>query len=195
MAHKKSWWTAQNIHDSPWQRLWIKKFWGQKVIAWNIIARQRGTKWRPWEWTWIWKDHTIYARIDWIVHFAERKMIKFNWRVYKDIFIIVKPENAPVKWKVVPAKKSESKKISVKKATNESKVSKKDEIQPTLDFDTEISWDIDNNINVEEKTTKKKAPVSEKKTVKKAEPKEKPAKKTTKKSEWSEDKPKKTAKK
>lgn len=91
MAHKKSWWIAQNIKDSPWQRLWVKRFAWEKVISWNIIIRQRWTKYFPWFWVKIWKDHTIFAVIDWVVSFSEKKQTKFDWRVFKDVFVHVKP--------------------------------------------------------------------------------------------------------
>lgn len=91
MAHKKSWWIAQNIKDSPWQRLWVKKYAWEKVISWNIIIRQRGTKYFPWEWVQIWKDHTIFSVIEWTVYFTEKKQAKFDWRIFKDTIVHVRP--------------------------------------------------------------------------------------------------------
>ena len=119
MAHKKSGWTAQNVHDSPWQRLWIKKYAGQRVVSWNILVRQRWTKWCPWNWTEMWKDFTIFAVSDWIVYFTEKRQLKFNWRVYRDIFVHVsetgKPEaRKPATKKVKVEKKSAAKKPAVK---------------------------------------------------------------------------------
>jgi hypothetical protein len=47
MAHKKSGGSSRNGRDSAGQRLGVKKFGGEAVLAGNIIVRQRGTKWRP----------------------------------------------------------------------------------------------------------------------------------------------------
>ena len=47
MAHKKGGGSTKNGRDSNAQRLGVKKFGGQKVIAGNIIIRQRGTKHHP----------------------------------------------------------------------------------------------------------------------------------------------------
>ena len=45
MAHKKAGGSSRNGRDSAGQRLGIKIFGGEQVVAGNIIARQRGTKW------------------------------------------------------------------------------------------------------------------------------------------------------
>src|SRR4029450_9189198 len=47
MAHKKGVGSSRNGRDSQAQRLGLKKFGGEKVLGGNIIARQRGTKWKP----------------------------------------------------------------------------------------------------------------------------------------------------
>ena len=47
MAHHKAGGSSRNGRDSEGRRLGIKKFAGEKVIAGNIICRQRGTKWHP----------------------------------------------------------------------------------------------------------------------------------------------------
>ena len=47
MAHKKAGGSSRNGRDSDSQRLGIKIFGGEAVLAGNIIARQRGTKWHP----------------------------------------------------------------------------------------------------------------------------------------------------
>ena len=45
MAHKKAGGSSRNGRDSHSQRLGLKIFGGEQVLAGNIIARQRGTKW------------------------------------------------------------------------------------------------------------------------------------------------------
>ena len=73
MATKKAGGSSRNGRDSAGRRLGIKKFGGETVIAGNIIARQRGTKWHPGENVGIGTDHTIFAKIDGIVKFITSK--------------------------------------------------------------------------------------------------------------------------
>ena len=47
MAHKKGVGSSRNGRDSNSQRLGLKKFGGESVLGGNILARQRGTKWKP----------------------------------------------------------------------------------------------------------------------------------------------------
>ena len=44
MAHKKGQGSVKNGRDSVSKRLGVKKFGSQRVVAGNIIIRQRGTK-------------------------------------------------------------------------------------------------------------------------------------------------------
>ena len=61
MAHKKSGGSSRNGRDSAGQRLGVKKFGGEKVLAGNILVRQRGTKFWPGVNVGIGKDHTLFA--------------------------------------------------------------------------------------------------------------------------------------
>jgi Ribosomal L27 protein len=45
MAHKKGQGSSRNGRDSKAQRLGVKKFGSEMVIAGNILIRQRGTRW------------------------------------------------------------------------------------------------------------------------------------------------------
>ena len=47
MAHKKGASSTRNGRDSNAQRLGVKRFGGQKVLAGEIIVRQRGTHFPP----------------------------------------------------------------------------------------------------------------------------------------------------
>ena len=47
MAHKKGEGKVKNGRESESKRLGIKVYGGQKVVAGNIIVRQRGTKHHP----------------------------------------------------------------------------------------------------------------------------------------------------
>ena len=61
MAHKKAGGSSRNGQDSAGRRLGVKIFGGQKVIAGNIIVRQKGTKMFPGEGVGMGRDHTIFA--------------------------------------------------------------------------------------------------------------------------------------
>jgi len=61
MAHKKSGGSSRNGRDSAGQRLGVKKFGGEAVLAGNILIRQRGTKWWPGQNVGMGKDHTLFA--------------------------------------------------------------------------------------------------------------------------------------
>ena len=64
MAHKKAGGSSRNGRDTAGRRLGIKKFGGERVLAGNIIVRQRGTKWHPGEHVGLGKDHTIFALVE-----------------------------------------------------------------------------------------------------------------------------------
>nr|YP_010337105.1 ribosomal protein L27 [Pseudoerythrocladia kornmannii]QUE28186.1 ribosomal protein L27 [Pseudoerythrocladia kornmannii]UNJ16690.1 ribosomal protein L27 [Pseudoerythrocladia kornmannii] len=69
MAHKKGSGSTRNGRDSRSQRLGVKKYGGQSVIAGNILVRQRGTKIKPGSNVGVGKDHTLFALVDGIVTF------------------------------------------------------------------------------------------------------------------------------
>jgi large subunit ribosomal protein L27 len=72
MAHKKAGGSSRNGRDSAGQRLGIKIFGGEQVIAGNIIARQRGTKWHAGRNVGIGRDHTLFALTDGKVEFRTK---------------------------------------------------------------------------------------------------------------------------
>jgi large subunit ribosomal protein L27 len=72
MAHKKAGGSSRNGRDSAGQRLGLKIFGGESVLAGNIIARQRGTKWHPGRNVGLGKDHTLFALIDGKVEFQAK---------------------------------------------------------------------------------------------------------------------------
>jgi len=69
MAHKKAGSASSNGRDSQGRRLGVKKSGGSRVIAGNIIIRQRGTQIHPGQNVGIGKDHTIFAKTDGSVKF------------------------------------------------------------------------------------------------------------------------------
>ena len=74
MAHKKGQGSVKNGRDSKSKRLGVKKFGGEKVIAGNILIRQRGTKWVPGKHVGMGKDHTLFATADGQVRFHDGKL-------------------------------------------------------------------------------------------------------------------------
>lgn len=69
MAHTKAQGAVKGNRDSIAKRLGIKVFGGQKVIAGNIIVRQKGTKFHPGNGVSMGKDHTLFSLISGIVSF------------------------------------------------------------------------------------------------------------------------------
>ncbi|MCX8024337.1 MAG: 50S ribosomal protein L27 [Thermanaerothrix sp.] len=69
MAHKKGGGSSRNGRDSNSQRLGVKRFAGQYVLAGNILVRQRGTRIKPGLNVDIGKDDTLFATADGVVVF------------------------------------------------------------------------------------------------------------------------------
>ena len=86
MAHKKGVGSSRNGRDSHSKRLGLKKFGGEKVLGGNIVARQRGTKWKPGKNVGRGKDDTLFSLIDGIVKFENKGL--------KGKFVSVYPEGA-----------------------------------------------------------------------------------------------------
>ena len=72
MAHKKAGGSSRNGRDSGGQRLGIKIFGGEEVVAGNIIARQRGTKWHAGRNVGLGRDHTLFALVNGHVEFRSK---------------------------------------------------------------------------------------------------------------------------
>ena len=69
MAHKKGTGSTRNGRDSNAQRLGVKRYGGQVVLAGNILVRQRGTKIHPGNNVGRGSDDTLFALIPGIVSF------------------------------------------------------------------------------------------------------------------------------
>ena len=72
MAHKKGGGSTRNGRDSNAQRLGVKKFGGERVIAGNILVRQRGTRFHPGENVGRGSDDTLFALVDGVVEFQRK---------------------------------------------------------------------------------------------------------------------------
>ena len=73
MAHKKGQGSSRNGRDSNAQRLGVKKFGGERVLAGNILVRQRGTKFHPGVNVKKGGDDTLFAVADGIVKFETKR--------------------------------------------------------------------------------------------------------------------------
>lgn len=82
MAHKKGVGSSRNGRDSNAQRLGVKRFGGEQVLAGNILVRQRGTKIHPGTNVGIGKDDTLFAKITGVVKFERYGRHKKQVSIY-----------------------------------------------------------------------------------------------------------------
>ncbi|MDE0421065.1 MAG: 50S ribosomal protein L27 [Gammaproteobacteria bacterium] len=75
MAHKKAGGSTRNGRDSQSKRLGVKKFGGERVLAGNILVRQRGTRFHPGANVGCGRDHTLFATADGTVEFEARGVL------------------------------------------------------------------------------------------------------------------------
>ena len=81
-AHKKGTGSSHNGRDSEAKRLGTKRSDGQKVLAGNILVRQRGTKIHPGKNVGIGSDDTLFALKDGVVRFERLGRDKKQVSVY-----------------------------------------------------------------------------------------------------------------
>ena len=72
MAHKKAGGSTKNGRESHSKRLGVKRFGGERVLAGNIILRQRGTQWHAGENVGMGRDHTLFALVNGRVAFKTK---------------------------------------------------------------------------------------------------------------------------
>ena len=77
MAHKKAAGSSRNGRDTIGKRLGVKKFGGERVLAGNILARQRGSKFHPGDNVGIGRDFTLFALKDGAVRFRKTRLRLF----------------------------------------------------------------------------------------------------------------------
>ena len=72
MAKKKGVGSSRNGRDSESNRLGVKRFEGQHVLAGSILVRQRGTKFHPGLNVGRGGDDTLFSKIDGYVRFEQK---------------------------------------------------------------------------------------------------------------------------
>ncbi|HEY5719080.1 MAG TPA: 50S ribosomal protein L27 [Gammaproteobacteria bacterium] len=72
MAHKKAGGSTKNGRESQSKRLGVKKFGGERVLAGNILVRQRGTPYKPGTNVGVGTDHTLFALVTGKVVFQKK---------------------------------------------------------------------------------------------------------------------------
>ncbi len=72
-ASKKGAGSTRNGRDSNAQRLGIKRFGGERVLAGNVLVRQRGTRFYPGMGVGIGRDHTLFALVAGTVQFSKKQ--------------------------------------------------------------------------------------------------------------------------
>lgn len=83
MAHTKAGGSTKNGRDSNPKYLGVKLADGASARPGMVIVRQRGTKIMPGKNVKVGKDHTLYAMIEGLVAFRDRRKTNFDGRVVR----------------------------------------------------------------------------------------------------------------
>lgn len=83
MAHTKAGGSSKNGRDSNPKYLGVKLSHGQAARPGMVIVRQRGTKVEAGKNVKVGKDHTLYAMIEGLVTFRDRRKTNFDGRVVR----------------------------------------------------------------------------------------------------------------
>lgn len=89
MSHVKAGGSAKNVHDSPGQRLGVKRFGGQKVREGEVLVRQVGQTKIAGPGTFISRNFTIHAAKDGIVGFKSVRVKRFTGKTVPRTQVIV----------------------------------------------------------------------------------------------------------
>lgn len=91
MAHKKAGGSTSYGRDSQGQRLGVKKYEGEFAKTGNILVRQRGTVIRPGDNVSRGSDDTLFAMVDGIVKFTQRRVKRFTGAFKRVRLVHVEP--------------------------------------------------------------------------------------------------------
>lgn len=89
MSHVKAGSTSKNVHDSPGQRLGVKRFGGQKVRTGEVIVRQVGQTKLAGPGTIMGKQFTIHAAKDGVVKFRKVATRRFTGKTAPRTQVVV----------------------------------------------------------------------------------------------------------
>jgi len=89
MSHVKAGGTSKNTHDSPGQRLGVKRFGGQKVNTGEVLVRQVGRTKLSGDGTFMSRNYTIHAAKDGIVGFKQRKIKHYSGQSVRRTEVVV----------------------------------------------------------------------------------------------------------
>ncbi len=89
MSHVKAGGTSKNIHDSPGQRLGVKRFGGQKVREGEVLVRQVGQTKLAGRGTFMSRNYTIHAAKDGVVNYISRRKKNFTGKTVPRTEVIV----------------------------------------------------------------------------------------------------------
>ena len=78
MSKTKAGGTSKNVHDSPGQRLGVKRYGGQKVRTSEVLVRQTGLTKRGGKGTYVSRNYTIHAAKDGVVQYKKMKVVRFT---------------------------------------------------------------------------------------------------------------------
>lgn len=78
MSHVKAGTTSKNVHDSPGQRLGVKRFGGQAVHTGEVLVRQVGATKTAGPGTFMSRNFTIHAAKDGVVGFRKIRIKRFT---------------------------------------------------------------------------------------------------------------------
>lgn len=91
MSTKKAGGTTDNGRDSQAKRRGVKLFGGQTTRAGGIIVRQKGSRFFAGANVGQGKDFTLYALIDGVVSFQEKRRKRFDGSLHSCTFVNVSP--------------------------------------------------------------------------------------------------------
>lgn len=89
MSHVKAGGTSKNVHDSPGQRLGVKRSGGQTVKAGEILVHQVGQNKVAGKGTYLSRNYTIHAEKDGVVKFVSRKKKNHTGRTIPRTEVVV----------------------------------------------------------------------------------------------------------
>lgn len=89
MSHVKAGGTSKNVHDSPGQRLGVKRFGGQIVSTGEVLVRQVGRTKVAGPGTFMSRDFTIHAAIDGTVSFRKVRTKRFTGKTEPRTEVVV----------------------------------------------------------------------------------------------------------